>query len=154
MASNKVARADEECSSIAEIACGTDGFSTLCAAVQAAGLAGPLSTDRFTVFAPTDEAFAKLPPGTVEALLGDIPALTNILLYHAASGCKLYSNNLRCNSPVKMANGQQSTTVCGRLGQKFQKGNGNSDSALPEITAANIEACNGIIHVISEVMLP
>jgi len=55
---------------------------------------------------------------------------------------------------VRMANGQTSTTVCARFGQKFQKGNGNPDSSLPEIITADISACNGNIHEINMVMLP
>jgi len=121
--------------------------------VQAAGLAETLSTSGpFTVFAPTDDAFANLPAGTVEGLLADIPALTNILLYHAAS-MTLYSNNLRCDSPVVMATGQTSQTVC-QNGGKFQKGDSNADGALPAIVSANIDACNGVVHVIAQVMLP
>lgn len=144
----------QQCSSIAEIACGTDGFGTLCAAVQAAGLAETLSgPGPFTVFAPTDTAFGNLPAGTVEGLLNDIPTLTSILLFHAA-GMSLFSNNLRCNSQVKMLNGGVSETVCQRVGQKFQSGPGNAGGMLPEITSANIQACNGVVHVVSEVMLP
>ena len=64
-------------------------FTTLVAAVTAADLVDTLnSAGPFTVFAPTDAAFAKLPEGTVEALLNDIPTLTDILLYHVVSGCR------------------------------------------------------------------
>jgi uncharacterized surface protein with fasciclin (FAS1) repeats len=74
-------------SNIVETAVAAGSFKTLVAAVQAAGLVETLSgTGPFTVFAPTDEAFAKLPAGTVEGLLKDIPALTKILTYHVVSG--------------------------------------------------------------------
>ena len=74
-------------STIVEVAVAAGTFKTLVAAVTAAGLADTLSgTGPFTVFAPTDEAFAKLPAGTVDSLLKDIPALTKILTYHVVSG--------------------------------------------------------------------
>jgi transforming growth factor-beta-induced protein len=73
--------------SIAEIAVDDGRFTTLVAALGAANLVETLSNDgEFTVFAPTDDAFAKLPEGTIDALLNDIPALTDILLYHVVSG--------------------------------------------------------------------
>ena len=72
---------------IVDIAAGDPRFSTLVKAVTAAGLVDTLKgAGPFTVFAPTDEAFAKLPAGTLDALLKDIPALKNILLYHVVSG--------------------------------------------------------------------
>ena len=72
---------------IVDIAVEDGRFTTLVAAVQAAGLDGALSGEGpFTVFAPTDDAFAALPEGTIEALLADIPALTDILLYHVVEG--------------------------------------------------------------------
>jgi len=148
--------AKERCSSIADIACGTEGFGTLCAAVQAADLAGTLSGDGpFTVFAPTDEAFGNLPAGTVEALLDDIPALSNILLFHVVAGKAVYSRDLQCTALTEMANGKDSRTVCQRVARKInQKGAGNSRDKMPEIIGVDIEACNGVVHVVSEVMLP
>ena len=72
---------------IVDIAVEDGRFTTLVAAMQAAGLVDTLSSEGpFTVFAPTDDAFAVLPAGTVEGLLADIPALTDILLYHVVSG--------------------------------------------------------------------
>jgi uncharacterized surface protein with fasciclin (FAS1) repeats len=143
----------QSCSTIADIACKTDGFSTLCAAVQAAGLGEALTTGTFTVFAPTDDAFAALPAGTVEGLLDDIDALTNILLFHAVADKKVKSCNLRCNGMVEMANGGMSETVC-KDGSKFQTGAGNSDDKMPKIATADIMACNGVVHVVNQVLLP
>jgi uncharacterized surface protein with fasciclin (FAS1) repeats len=72
---------------IVDVATEAGSFGTLLAAVDAAGLTDTLLGEGpFTVFAPTDEAFAALPEGTVEALLADIPALTDILLYHVVAG--------------------------------------------------------------------
>ena len=144
-----------DCQTIAEIACGNDDFETLCAAVTAADLADTLDDkdEHFTVFAPNDDAFDNLPDGTVEALLGDIPALTNILLFHVVSGHVLEADDLHCQDKIEMANGKKSRTVCDD-GDIFQKGAGNSRDETPEIIATDIEACNGVIHVVSEVMLP
>ena len=112
-----------------------------------------LGSDTYTVFAPTDEAFDKLPEGTLESLLGDIPALTNILLFHAVADEVILSSDLECTGLIEMANGNESRTVC-RDGSTFQKGAGNSRDAMPEIVTADVEACNGVIHVVSQVMLP
>ena len=109
--------------------------------------------EHFTVFAPNDDAFGNLPDGTVEALLDDIHALTNILLFHVVAGHVLEADDLHCTDKIEMANGDDSRTVC-KGHDIFQKGAGNSRSKMPEIIATDIEACNGIIHVVSEVMLP
>ena len=112
-----------------------------------------MSSGTYTVFAPTDEAFGKLPDGTVEALLDDIPTLTNVLLFHAVADKKVYASDLKCTQKVKMANGKDSRTVC--RGKKiYQKGAGNPRNAMPEIVTKDIKACNGVVHVVSQVMLP
>ena len=119
-------------------------FETLVAAVSAAGLVDTLKGDGpFTVFAPTDEAFAALPEGTVEGLLEDIPALTAILTYHVVPG-KAMSTDL--------SDGMTATTVQGgdvtvdlSDGVKI---NGAS------VVAADVETSNGVIHVIDQVILP
>lgn len=119
-------------------------FTTLVAAVEAAGLAETLKGEGpFTVFAPTDEAFAALPEGTVEALLGDIPTLTQILTYHVVPG-KVMSSDL--------TDGMMATTVEGRdvaiaVGDAVLVGPAT-------VTTADIEASNGVIHVIDTVLLP
>ncbi|MFN6394578.1 MAG: fasciclin domain-containing protein, partial [Aphanizomenon sp.] len=79
---------------IVDIAVSNDAFKTLVAAVQAAGLVETLkSPGPFTVFAPTDDAFAKLPPGTITTLLQNIPQLARILTYHVVAG-KLTKDDL------------------------------------------------------------
>jgi uncharacterized surface protein with fasciclin (FAS1) repeats len=140
------------CLTIADIACNTAGFTTLCAAVKAAGLADELSAGKFTVFAPTDAAFAALPAGTLDALLDDTAALTNVLLFHAVSNKVVLASNLTCQALTKMANGKNSRTVCPNR-TKFQKGAGNSREKMPKITSA-VPACNGIVHIVNQVMLP
>ncbi|MFN4059070.1 MAG: fasciclin domain-containing protein [Roseinatronobacter sp.] len=130
---------------IVDIAAGNEAFSTLVAAVTAAGLVDTLKGEGpFTVFAPTDEAFAALPAGTVEGLLNDIPALTAILTYHVVPG-KVMSTDLTagCND-VTTVNGAAATVCAGDA----------VTIAGANVTAADIEATNGVIHVIDAVILP
>ena len=119
-------------------------FNTLVAAVQAAGLVDTLNTaGPFTLFAPTDAAFAKLPEGTVAALLNDIPTLTDILLYHVVSGAKVLASQVTAG-PVTMANGD-AATLSTEGGVKI-----NSAS----VTGADWQSSNGVIHIIDTVILP
>jgi len=122
-------------------------FKTLVAAVQAAGLADVLRGDGpFTVFAPTDEAFAKLPAGTVEALLADKEQLKSILTYHVVPG-KIMAADV-------LAAGEASpATVQGqRLNVRVENGKVRVDQAT--VIAADVSASNGVIHVIDTVVLP
>jgi transforming growth factor-beta-induced protein len=130
---------------IVDIAVADGRFTTLVAAVQAAGLAETLSGEGpFTVFAPTDEAFKKLPAGTVEALLKDIPALKDILLYHVVSGKVMASDVVKLES---------ADTVLGKpVSIKVDMGKVYVNDAQVIIT--DIEASNGVIHVIDAVLLP
>ena len=132
---------------IVQAATDAGSFKTLVAAVNAAGLAGTLQgPGPFTVFAPTDAAFAKLPAGTVDALLKDLPKLRSILTYHVIAG-KVASGDI-----VK-ANGAKPVTVNGlpldivvRNGQVLVNG--------AQVVTADIQASNGVIHVIDSVLLP
>jgi uncharacterized surface protein with fasciclin (FAS1) repeats len=120
--------------SIVDIAVQTEGFSTLVAAVKAANLVEVLATGGpFTVFAPTDDAFAKLPPGTVQTLVDNPPQLARILTYHVAAGT-LHKSDLE-GSPIAI-----------RTEPNFEVKNAT-------VLAADIEADNGIIHVIDNVIL-
>ncbi|MBE2212481.1 MAG: fasciclin domain-containing protein [Opitutaceae bacterium] len=120
-------------------------FSTLVAAVQAAGLVNTLASDGpFTLFAPTNEAFAALPAGTVEALLADIPTLTNILLYHVVAGAEVRAANVTAG-PVMMANGAPAS-ISITDGNVFVK-----DSKVIEVDWLGT---NGVIHVVDKVILP
>lgn len=132
--------------SIVDIAVADGRFTTLVAAVTAAGLADTLASDGpFTVFAPTDDAFAALPAGTVEALLNDIPALTDILLYHVVSGAVPASTVVTLDSATTLQGSDVSISVSG--GNVFLNGN-------VQVIITDIEASNGIIHVIDAVLLP
>jgi uncharacterized surface protein with fasciclin (FAS1) repeats len=130
---------------IVDIAAGNSAFSTLVAAVQAAGLVETLkSAGPFTVFAPTDAAFAKLPEGTVAALLNDIPALTNILLYHVVPGI-VSADQVAGLASATSAMGE-SFTIDVNSGGIFV------DSA--QVIGTDIFASNGVIHVIDSVIIP
>ena len=131
--------------SIVDIAAADGRFTTLVAAVQAAGLADTLAGEGpFTVFAPTDDAFAKLPAGTVESLLADIPTLTNILLYHVASGDLMASDVVGLKA-VETLQGQSAPITVD--GSTVTIGDA-------QIVITDIAAANGVIHVIDTVLLP
>ena len=129
---------------IVDTAIAAGSFKTLVAAVQAAGLVDTLKgPGPFTVFAPTDEAFAKLPPGTVEALLADKAKLTAILTYHVVAG-KVMSKDVAMMKTAKTVNGAE-LTIDTSAGVKV-------DGAT--VIKADIEASNGVIHVIDTVVVP
>jgi transforming growth factor-beta-induced protein len=130
---------------IVDIAVEDGRFETLVAAVQAAGLVDALKGEGpLTVFAPTDDAFAALPEGTVEALLGDIPALTDILLYHVAEGKFMAADVLGLDQLATLQG--QYAALSADMGKVM------IDNA--EIILTDIEASNGVIHVIDAVILP
>jgi len=130
---------------IVDIAVGAGTFKTLVAAVQAAGLVDTFKGDGpFTVFAPTDAAFAKLPAGTVEALLEDKEALKNILLYHVVAASVPASVAVTL-SEAKMVNEKMVDISLADEGLFI------NDS---KVIKTDIEAKNGVIHVIDTVLLP
>ena len=132
---------------IVDIAVADGRFTTLVAAVQAAGLVDTLSSDGpFTVFAPTDAAFAKLPAGTIEDLLKpeNKQMLTDILLYHVVAGKVLAAD---------VANLTEAQTVLGKnVAVKVDGGKVFINDA--EVILTDIQASNGVIHVIDTVILP
>jgi uncharacterized surface protein with fasciclin (FAS1) repeats len=128
---------------IVEIAVNNDNFTTLVAAVQAAGLVEALqSPGPFTVFAPVDAAFANLPPGTVQTLVQNPPQLARILKFHVVSG-KFTQADLAKVSSVESLEGSPIPINCK---DTFEVKNAT-------VVAADIEADNGIIHVIDRVIL-
>ena len=128
---------------IVDIAVNTEGFSTLVAAVQAANLVDVLkSPGQFTVFAPTDEAFAKLPPGTVDTLVQNPPQLARILTYHVVSG-KLMQADL---AKLESVDSVEGSPISLNFSDGFEVKNAT-------VIAADIEADNGVIHVIDNVIL-
>lgn len=128
---------------IVDIAVNTEGFSTLVAAVQAAGLVETLQSEGpFTVFAPNDAAFAKLPPGTVQTLVQNPPQLARILTYHVAAG-KYTQAELVDLGEITSVEGAP-IPINGE--EAFEVKNAT-------VLAADIEADNGIIHVLDNVIL-
>jgi uncharacterized surface protein with fasciclin (FAS1) repeats len=133
--------------SIVEIAGGNADFSTLVAALTAAGLVDALSGDGpFTVFAPTNEAFAKLPAGTVETLLNpeNKEKLTAILTYHVVEGKVLAEDVVKLRS-AKTLEGDSIEISASDDGVKVDDAN---------VVTTDIMASNGVIHVIDSVIMP
>ncbi len=122
-------------------------FTTLVAALKAAGLVETLQgTGPFTVFAPTDAAFAKLPKGTVEALLADKEQLAAILTYHVLPG------KVTAADVIKMGKGNPATVNGQTLAIMVSGGKVYLNNAT--VVAADVMATNGVIHVIDTVVLP
>jgi len=140
-----VASVGASAADIVDTAVSAGNFTTLVAAVKAAGLVDTLkSAGPFTVFAPTDEAFAKLPPGTVEGLLKDPAKLKDILLYHVVSG------KVMAESVVKM---KTAKTVEGGM-VKIQAMGGKVTLDNATVVKTDILCDNGVIHVIDTVIIP
>lgn len=130
---------------IVDIAAGNEDFSTLVSLVQAAGLADALATtDGLTVFAPTNEAFAKLPAEVVAYVTANPELLTQVLQYHVVAG-KVMSIDLSDGLKAASLTGDELTFAVSEAGVKV-------DAAT--VVTADIEASNGVIHVIDTVLLP
>ena len=129
---------------IVDIAVQAGKFNTLVQAVQAAGLVETLSGEGpFTVFAPTDEAFAQIPQETLQAVLADKEKLTAILTYHVVPG-KLMAADVVRSTQLQTVQGQ-SITVSTEGGVRVDNAN---------VIQTDIEADNGVIHVIDQVIMP
>ena len=135
---------------LVDVAVSAGTFNTLVAAVKAAGLVNTLKgTDPLTVFAPSDEAFAKLPEGTVDDLLKDIPKLTAVLTYHVIPG---YVTSKKVNSEF---NGKNVATVNGKeLAVKVGKQDKVITIGSAKVVTPDIKARNGYIHIIDSVLIP
>lgn len=129
---------------IVDTAVNAGSFNTLVAAVKAANLVDTLKgPGPFTVFAPTDDAFAKLPAGTVDALLKDVPKLTQILKYHVVSGKVMAADVVKLKS---------ATTVEGS-DVKIDASSGVKVNDSTVVTP-DVAADNGVIHVVDTVLMP
>ena len=129
---------------IVDVAVANGSFKTLVVALKAAGLVDTLSSPGpFTVFAPTDAAFAKLPAGTVDALLKDIPKLKAILTYHVVSGAVM-AKDVKTGM-VPTVNGQSLNVKADAMGVMVNNA---------KVVTADVKASNGVIHVIDTVLLP
>ena len=134
----------EDVKSIAEVAV-AGGFNTLVAALDAADLVETLSGDgSFTVFAPTDEAFAALPEGMLEGLLADTEALTQVLLYHVVGDVVMAETVVTLDEAETLEGSTVAIDVV----------DGNVFLNDSQVTSTDIEASNGVIHVIDKVLIP
>ena len=134
-----------ETKNVAEVASAAGSFKTLLIALDAAGLSETIANGGpFTVFAPTDEAFAKIPEADLQAILADKEMLTKILTYHVVEG-RVYADQVTGMRYAKMLNGEKARV-------KTMSGNVTIDGST--VVATDIEASNGVIHVIDTVMIP
>jgi uncharacterized surface protein with fasciclin (FAS1) repeats len=130
---------------IVGVAAGDPQFSTLVSLVKSAGLAGTLSKGSYTVFAPTNAAFAKVPKATLTALGKDKAMLKSVLLYHVVDGRVPASKVVKLSS-AKTLNGA-SVTVAVRNKSVYLNGS-------TRVVKTDVRASNGIVHVINKVLLP
>ncbi|MEE4330042.1 MAG: fasciclin domain-containing protein [Wenzhouxiangella sp.] len=139
------ALADNHGKNIIETAADAGQFGTLLTAIETAGLTGALSGEGpFTVFAPTDEAFAAIPAKDLEAILADTDLLTSILTYHVVSGKVMAADVVNLSSATTLQGSDVSISVDG--------GTVSVDDAT--VVATDIETSNGVIHVIDAVITP
>jgi uncharacterized surface protein with fasciclin (FAS1) repeats len=132
---------------IVQIAAGNPDFSTLVTALKAADLVKTLEGDGpFTVFAPTNKAFAKIKKADLDALLADKAALTKVLTYHVVSGKVMAADVMKMNKQMaKTVEGSELKISV--MGKTVRINNS-------KVTAVDIEASNGVIHVIDTVLMP
>jgi transforming growth factor-beta-induced protein len=114
-------------------------------------LAAILSLGKWTVFAPTNDAF-EVVEDTIASL--DEETILDVLLFHVVANEVLDSNSLICGDLVEMANGKESRTKCDDGTLTYQSGGDNIDGLEPAFVQVDIIACNGVIHVVDNVMLP
>ena len=132
---------------LVEVAVGAGSFNTLVAAVKAAGLVETLQgAGPFTIFAPTDAAFAKLPAGTLDALLADKEALRRILTFHVVPGRVVAGDIVRANGAMPRTVNGATVDVAVRDGKVYVNG--------AQVVSADVMASNGVIHVIDTVLIP
>ena len=137
---------------VVDVAASDENFSTLVTAVDAAGLAGTLSGNGpFTVFAPVNDAFAALPAGTVDTLLApeNQAQLTSVLTYHVVPS-KVLSSDLSDGMAITTVQGQSLTVGVQGDAVTLTDASGNTAS----VVQADVEAGNGVVHVIDHVLLP
>lgn len=139
--------AQKQGKTVVDVAVENGSFTTLVTALKAADLVGALQgKGPFTVFAPTDAAFAKLPAGTLDALLKDKKKLASILTYHVVSGKVLAADVIKGGGAKPKTLNGQALDIKVREGKVYVNG--------AQVTTADIQASNGVIHVIDAVVLP
>ena len=144
-----------------QLICENPDFSILCTNLEVAGLTAALATGTWTLFAPNNEAFLRLPPSFVQSLNSDQELLTKTLLFHAVEDHVWHKNSLPCvagHNLITMANGKDSRTLCDRNDDRvpvpvYQKGKGNPSENPPAFLSFDQEACNGVVHTLDAVLL-
>ena len=132
---------------IVEVASSAGSFKTLVAAVKAAGLVETLQGEGpFTVFAPSDAAFAKVPKATLDALLADKAALRSVLTIHVVPGRVVAGDIVKANGAMPTTVNGQPVDIKVRSGKVYVNG--------AQVVTADVPATNGVIHVIDTVLLP
>lgn len=132
---------------IVDTAIEAEGFNTLVTAIQEAGLVEALKAEGpYTVFAPTDEAFAELPEGTLDSLLANTEDLKNVLLFHVVNGKVMAEDVLEMDGTMVETLFGESITI------SIKDGNVYINDA--QVTVTDIETSNGVIHVINKVLVP
>ena len=147
--------AEDGCKTINELICGDDNLQNFCGLITATGNEDVFDQeDDLTVFVPTNDAVTSF--DFLSALEDE--DLKEIVLYHVHEGKKpVTTDQLPCyagDNTLPMKSGKDSRTVCVDLEPTFQKGGGNAKARRPAFTAKNIEACNGVVHLLDKVMLP
>ena len=152
---------DGECKTVAELVCDDPKFSILCQNIEFAGLTDALTNGTYTLFAPNNFAFLKLPPLYVQHLNENPDAMAKLLLFHAVEDEELYRSDLPCvagENLIEMANGKDSRTLCKNIRPRvpvprWQKGKYNTDDDLPYFLDVDMGACNGVVHELDGVLL-
>lgn len=147
---------------VADLVCSDDAFSLFCKLLEMTGFDQVLDDPSITatIFAPNDEAFETDDLETMETIFSSDENIEWVLLYHTILDQVMSSTELDCGVRVLMANERDTRTICSVLDNTiYQKGAGNDNSnqdnsRLPEIIDFNIDACNGIVHVVNKLILP
>jgi uncharacterized surface protein with fasciclin (FAS1) repeats len=151
------------CKTVSEVVCDDPNFSILCGNLESTGISEALAGGNWTLFAPNNEAFLKLPPAYVQRLTAEsgVQMLSRLILFHAVQDKELYLDDLPCvagQNLIEMANGKDSRTLCKNVSPgvpvpRYQKGKYNTDDRLPAFLRTDMEACNGVIHELDGVLL-
>lgn len=145
------ASASEECQTIYDLVCGNNDLKQFCALIDETGLVDMYTDRRLTVFAPTNKAVNRM---NFKSL--DEEQLQEVVEFHAHRGV-LQTSEMPCYAgynTITMMDGKDSRTICVDYIPTFQKGGGNTDENKPAIISTDIEACNGVVHMLDAMLLP
>lgn len=149
------------CKTIDQVMCDDPDFSILCHLLETANIRDLVAGESWTLFAPNNNAFLRLPPDYVEALTDDVVVLDHLLKFHLVENEVLFKDDLPCiagHNLIGMANGKDSRTLCKRNEDRIpvptiQRGTFNEpEETAPHFVKFDIEACNGVIHELDGVL--